>query len=226
VISRAPRTRRCPRSAGEAGSDPTTCSMKDRSQSQAIKPLIPRVVGAKGVRLGNLDRTIRQCSTAAANSKYLSRKRIRICDSLIISADLRRSGCSRVRGGFDLKPQVSGTAAPTWRRVGPGSRDRELPGAPSPVEPSTASRSRSSCPVCRAYSSIMSASNCRRFIPSWVGWSSPPFLERCTAPVHSARGASGVSSAAVRQAQSSQSASRSRLPDRGPPGMERPSCRR
>ena len=61
-------------------------------------------------------------------------------------------------------------------------------GAPSPVAPSTCSRSRSACPVWRAYSSIMSASSRRRLIPSWVVCSRPPrdnasaraSRERCT----------------------------------------------
>lgn len=47
---------------------------------------------------------------------------------LIISTGRRRSGCKP--RPWRVRPGAAGlsTAAPTWRRVGPGSRDWELPG--------------------------------------------------------------------------------------------------
>src|SRR6266508_1681922 len=77
---------------------------------------------------------------------------------------------------------------------------RHPAGGSSPTSPSTASRSRSACPVCRPYYSIRSQTSRRKLAwrPSgqetWMSWSSPPSAkaasslarDRSTAPSQSA----------------------------------------
>ena len=87
---------------------------------------------------------------------------------------LGRRGAAR-RGG-----RCPGEAAGR-RRLTTGQEDARHPaGGSSPTRPSTASRSRSACPVWRPYSSSRSQTSRRRLacspsgVAAWTSWSSPP----------------------------------------------------